>query len=121
MSNRIAAAGSQWGTVELSDRFGGDTPDEIITKLICIVIDRFDDIALEHGLHLLWVPHTSEVLGEAEELSRLTMEEYEAIDQYRRQALADVWAAVCDEVRTEDGDIVPAKVRAQVLALDWSV
>jgi len=119
MSNRIAAAGSQWGTVELSDRFGGDTPDEIITKLICIVIDRFDDIALEHGLHLLWVPHTSEVLGEADELGRLTMEEYEAIDDFREQAIAEVWAAVCGEQRTEDGDTVPVEITAAVLAA-WS-
>jgi len=65
MTRAVVARGADWGAAALNDGWGPDTPDEIVTQLSRLVVDRFHELADEVGANdTWWAPTTSEVQAE---------------------------------------------------------
>ena len=64
MTSTVVARGADWGAAALNDGWGPDTPDEIVTQLSRLVVDRFHELVSEQGGDANWLPSLSEVQAE---------------------------------------------------------
>jgi len=90
MTSTVFTRGSAWSTAELHDGWGGEATDEQVAALAALVVGRFHTLAQDTSVS--WFPKTSEVIGDIDD--DVTVEQ---LEEWREQALAEVWAAVTDE------------------------
>ena len=105
MTSAEVARGADWGAAALSDGWGPDTPDEIVTQLSRLVVDRFHELVSEQGGDANWLPSLSEVQAEVFGRDDETHSKWDEVHplpgdttyaDLRVQAQVEVWDAFCD-------------------------
>jgi len=95
MTSTVFTRGSAWRVAELHDVWGDNVTDEQVAALGKLVVERFHTLAQDTSVS--WFPTTSEVIGDVDD--DVTTEH---LEEWREQALEEVWAAVVGESADAD-------------------
>ena len=88
----VLARGSDWSAATLGDGWGPDTPDAEVTDLCIKAVEGFQEQCGGRGIAAYWFPHTSEVIGDADQDIPDGL-----LDMLREQAVEGVWQEFVDD------------------------